>query len=137
MNKKQSFLTALYLLYCTINQCAMAAVLVDDHRSAVNLESFALGLIGAITVSAWLQKIDKSPKTYGSLGFTMLFAGLGSHAIIQIILSLDWVKNCGCLDYAALYYPVPLVIGVIVPTLVPVAIDYAKGWLGGKRDTNA
>lgn len=133
MNPKQHYLIGLYFTYCFVNGYAVAAAMLPS-QSITSPEAFILGLAGAVSVCAWLTKIDSSPKTYGTLIASMLIAGFGSYHASKYL-----VYKCGCSSIDELRYIMPLVIGSILPLAVPIGLTFATNKWGkdsGKDGSN-
>jgi FtsH-binding integral membrane protein len=130
MDFKQQTIFSLYFIYCFVNGYAVAATILPDPVNGLSPEAFILGLMGAVCACAWLQKIDNSPKTYGALILSMLLAGCCSIGASKIFI--HW---CNCLDMNSLQYAMPLIIGVAVPTLIPVGLSFITNtWGKGKEN---
>lgn len=129
-NIKQHIFLAIYFIFCIFNNYAVANFVISSYQGDLSADCFIIGFISSMATCAWLSKLDKAPTTYGALIASMLLAGFCSNGLIQWILSLDRVKSCACLDKQILYYPVPLLIGILVTALVPIAITYVNNKWG-------
>jgi len=106
--------------YCLGMGAAFAAS--SPVSSSDSLICFALGLTGAACISAWLERIDNNPKTYAVLLLSMLIAGFSSPILAKMIAS-KYGQEYGFSE-SDLAFVIPLIIGVIVPFVIPLGAVY-------------
>lgn len=122
-----------YSLGMNIAMAAGAPMTFND-----SLICYVLGLTGAACVSAWLERIDNTRRTYAALLLSMLIAGIFSPPIAKAITTL-YGQQLG-INESDLTFVIPLLIGVIVPFAIPLGAVYFTnkyGSKGGEGNSNA
>ena len=85
------------------------------------VDALAVGLIAAIFVTIWLEKIDNKIKAASAVLFAALLAGYGSPVAAEwVMASVPSVSH----STESLRMLLALLIGGGAPSLVPVAIQY-------------
>ena len=86
------------------------------------IDALMVGLIAAILISFWLPAVDNRGKAAASVALSSLLAGYGS-PVAAAWLAADHAELA---SGSPLRLLLALIIGVTCPSLVPVAIGWAK-----------
>lgn len=86
------------------------------------VDALMVGLVAAILISFWLPTIDDRKKAAAGVALSSLLAGYGS----PVAASYFAAEQAGFADGGPLRLLLALVIGIACPTLVPVALGWAK-----------
>ncbi|OIR10966.1 hypothetical protein GALL_71370 [mine drainage metagenome] len=91
------------------------------------VDALIAGLVAAILVSIWLDKIDNKAKAAAAVLLSALLAGYGSP------VAAEWVTASvsGIASSDSLRLLLALMIGAISPTVVPIAIQTFGRRAGG------
>ena len=106
----------------TIGIAVGAGIGLTGTVMGAQIDALLIGLMSAILISFWLPTIDDRKKAAASVALSSLLAGYGSP------VAAAWLAA----DYAELTAGSPvrlllaLLIGVMCPTIVPVALGWAK-----------
>lgn len=85
-------------------------------------DALLIGLVAAILISFWLPTIDDRRKAAASVALSSLLAGYGSPVMAAWLAGTQTAMPAG----AELSRLLALLIGVFCPTIVPVALGWAK-----------
>lgn len=85
-------------------------------------DSLLIGLIAAILISFWLPTIDDRRKATASVALSSLLAGYGSPVVAAWLAGTQTAMP----ESAEMSRLLALLIGVFCPTIVPVALGWAK-----------
>lgn len=107
---------------------AGAATSTASLFMGAQVDALVLGLISAVFVSIWLEKIDNRLKAAAAVLMSSLLAGYGSP------VAAEWVIGNSSNVYAnleALRLLLAVVIGGGAPLLVPIGIKYFGNKISG------
>lgn len=99
-----------------------AAIGITGTIFGAQAEALLIGLVAAILISFWLPAIDDRKKAAASVALSALLAGYGAP------VAAAWVaeQHSGITGGQPLQSLLALLIGVVCPTIVPVALGWAK-----------
>lgn len=106
---------------------AGAGISLSFTLMGADVQALIVGLVAAVLMSFWLPSVDQRGKACASIMFSALASGYGAAAAAAVAAdNLPMVPRGEQLNML-----MAVVIGALLPVLMPAIIKRAKRWIGG------
>lgn len=113
-----------------VSSAAGAGLRLSFTLLGADAQALVVGLVAAVLMSFWLPAVDQRSKACASVMFSALASGYGAAAAAAV--AADNLPVLGKVEQ--LHMLMAVIIGALLPVLMPAIIKRAKQIIGGNKE---